>query len=119
LCFCFFSWFLWSSDFLELDITMVELVSLLLQFTASQKVSIYSIHYIDLDPLPGADQVNGDVAFECLWKCVWLLLLFKPSFGFCSLGWVALLLICWQSWNLDNLIIRSSCNSIQFDLNCK
>ncbi len=66
LCFCFFSWFLWSSDFLELDITMVELVSLLLQFTASQKVSIYSIHYIDLDPLPGADQVNGDVAFECL-----------------------------------------------------
>lgn len=26
-----------------------------------QKLSIYLIHYIDLDPLPGADQVNGDV----------------------------------------------------------
>jgi hypothetical protein len=41
---------------------MVELVSLLLQFTASLVAEgKYLLHYIDLDPLRGADQVNGDV----------------------------------------------------------
>jgi hypothetical protein len=87
----------------------------------------------DIDPPPIADELHRHlwylftticVAVEGVWTWLQLSLLFKPPLSFigffiCSWRFSFLfycLLICFQIWKLCYLVIRSSLNSLEFQI---